>query len=184
MILGHLSGKTLSERFAMDVVVRTETPCDVETIRFVNNAAFGSSVEGILIDALRDGGFVRLSLIAEVERQIVGHILFSELCIETGAATILALALAPMSVLPEFQCRGIGSQLVRDGLATCRDQGHAIVLVVGHPDFYPRFGFSAELARALESPYAGPAFMAAELTPGALAGVSGRVIYAPPFQLV
>lgn len=93
-----------------------------------------------------------------------------------------ALALAPMAVLPELQNRGIGSALVQKGLEVCRQLGYKIVIVVGHPAFYPRFGFSPKLAANLESPFSGgDSFMALELVPGALDGVAGRVQYPPPF---
>jgi putative acetyltransferase len=88
-----------------------------------------------------------------------------------------------MAVLPAWQKMGIGSALVRRGLELCKEQGHRIVVVLGHPDFYPRFGFSAKLAERLESPYSGhAAFMALEWVPGALEGVVGKVEYPPPFQ--
>jgi putative acetyltransferase len=87
-----------------------------------------------------------------------------------------------MAVLPEFQRKGIGSALVRGGLEVCRAKGHGIVVVLCHPDFYPRFGFSSKLAERLDSPYGGgPSHMATELVPGALEGVVGRVAYSPPF---
>jgi putative acetyltransferase len=93
------------------------------------------------------------------------------------------LALAPMAVLPEFQNQGLGSALVRRGLEVCKEQGHRIVIVLGHPHFYQRFGFSSNLAARLESPYSGrESFMAGELIPGALDGVAGRVQYPPPFE--
>src|SRR5690606_22745960 len=103
--------------------------------------------------------------------------LFSDLPIITTSGTVPALALAPMAVLPEFQRQGIGSELVRRGLDVCREQGHRIVIVLGHPDFYPRFGFSSDLAQPLLSPFSGEAWMALELVPGALEGVAGRVEY-------
>jgi putative acetyltransferase len=166
---------------AMKCTVRHEVAADHEAIRQVNQLAFGQDAEARLVDTLRDGGYFRLSLVAELAGQVVGHILFSDLPIVTAAGTVPGLALAPLAVLPEFQNRGIGSALVRKGLETCRDQGHGIVIVVGHPHFYPRFGFSTELAARLESPYAGEAFMALELVPGALDGVTGWVQYPPPF---
>jgi len=87
-----------------------------------------------------------------------------------------------MAVLPEFQNQGIGSALVRAGLEHCREQGHRTVIVLGHPYFYPRFGFSAKLAEPLWSPFGGgETWMAMELAPGALGGVAGRVEYPPPF---
>jgi putative acetyltransferase len=167
----------------MSVMIRPETTADHEAIRHVNRIAFGQDAEGRLVDALRDGGYVRASLVAEQAGQVVGHILFSDLPIITEAGTVPALALAPMAVLPEFQKQGIGSALVRRGLEVCKEQGHRIVVVVGHPHFYPRFGFSSKLASQLESPFSGrESFMAVELVPGALDGVAGRVQYASPFD--
>ena len=93
-----------------------------------------------------------------------------------------ALALAPMAVSPAFQLLGVGSELVRRGLDICRDAGHKIAVVLGHPRFYPRFGFSPALAVRLASPFSGKeSFMAAELVPGSLDGVACQVKYPPPF---
>jgi putative acetyltransferase len=169
----------------IDLMIRPETSADHEVIRQVNHLAFGQDAEARLVDALRQGGYARLSLVAEKAGQVVGHILFSDLPIITLAGTVPALALAPMAVLPAFQHQGIGSGLVRRGLEVCQDQGHHIVVVLGHTDFYPRFGFSPALADRLESPFSdNPAFMALELVPGALAGVVGKVQYPPPFNEV
>ena len=165
----------------MDLIIRPETAGDHEAIRSVNRLAFGQDGEGALVDALCAGDFATLSLVAEIDEAIVGHILFSKMHIVSGEREIEALTLAPMAVVPEHQRQGIGTQLVRTELDGCREAGHRIVLVVGHPDYYPRFGFSAELAETIESPYAGAAFMALELVPGALKGVQGEVRYTPPF---
>ena len=166
----------------MSFTIRPETAADQEAIRHVNRLAFGQDDEARLVDALRDGGYVRASFVAEQAGEVVGHILFSDLPIITDAGTVPALALARMAVLPELQRQGIGSALVRRGLDECRQQGHKIVVVVGHPNFYPRFGFSSELASALASPFGGrDSWMALELVPGALDGVAGRVQYPPPF---
>jgi putative acetyltransferase len=152
-----------------------------EAIGNVNRLVFGGEDEAKLVEALRAGGYQRLSLVAERDGVLVGHILFSELSIMTDKGRLAGLSLAPMAVLPGYQRQGIGSQLLEQGLAGCREQGHAIVIVLGHPEFYPRFGFSAELAVPLESPYSGDAWMALELKPGALRGVKGTVVYPPPF---
>jgi len=166
----------------MNVVIRPETIQDQEAIWSVNQAAFEGDAEANLVDALRDGGFTEVSLVGEVNGEIVGHILFSRVTIVTEAGTLVALSLAPMAVLPRHQRRGIGTRLVETGLEACREAGHRIVIVLGHPEFYTRFGFSAELARRLESPFGGgEAWMALELVPGALDGVKGRVEYSPPF---
>ncbi len=166
----------------MDVLIHPETAADLDTIRHVNRVAFGQDAEARLVDALRDGGFVGVSLVAEAAGRVVGHILFSDLPIFAGPGTIPALALAPLAVLPAFQNQGIGSALVHRGLKACRQQGQTIVIVLGHPHFYQRFGFRSDLAKRLESPYAGEAFLAIELVPGALEGVTGWVQYPPPFE--
>jgi len=95
-----------------------------------------------------------------------------------------ALALAPLAVHPEFQNQGIGSRLVGEGLARCRNLGHKIVVVVGHPEFYPRFGFTSARAKGLEAPFPVPdeAFMVTKLVPRALDGVSGMIVYPAPFE--
>ena len=166
----------------MELNVREERPADRAAIFEVERRAFEHDAEARLVDRLRNGGYVRLSLVAEIDGRIVGHILYSDLPIVGATGTTPALALAPMAVVPEHQSQGIGSALIRRSLDICRERGHQIVVVLGHKHYYPRFGFSPELARSLESPYAGGSFMALELTPGALAGVQGKVEYAPPFN--
>lgn len=168
----------------MTPTVRPETAADLEAVRYVNRLAFGQDEEAGIVDALRDGGHVRVSLVAEVNGVVVGHILFSRLPILTNAGTVEAISLAPMAVLSEYQRKGIGSTLVEQGLEACRAAGHRIVVVLGHPEFYPRFGFSAKLAESLLSPFDGrAAWMATELVPGALDGVAGWVQYPPPFGI-
>ena len=165
-------------------MIRLETPGDIAAIRAVNDQAFGGPAEGTLVDALRREGLVIASLVAEDNAAVVGHILFSRVFIHSDSAKVRAVALAPMAVVPARQRSGIGSTLVRAGLDRCRTLGEQIVLVVGHPTYYPRFGFSHALTRALQSPYDGEAFMALELVPGALADVSGEVRYSSPFAAV
>src|SRR4051794_28234592 len=128
-------------------VIRLETPGDHAVIREVNRLAFGGEVEARLVEALRAGGYVRVSLVAEEAGRVVGRILFGDLPIVTSQGVVEALALAPMAVIPDCQGKGIGSALVRTGLQVCREHGHRIVVVLGHPEFYPRFGFTAEHAR-------------------------------------
>lgn len=170
----------------MNLTIRPENPRDPQelaAIRVLNRAAFGASEEADLIDNLRAGDYVLLSLIAEIDGRIAGHILFSRMWIDGAGEPLPAVALAPVAVSPECQRHGIGSQLVQQGLDRMRAANEAVVIVLGHPGYYPRFGFSAALAAPLESPFPGDAFMALELKPGALAGVTGRVRYAPPFGL-
>jgi len=169
-----------------NVIVRGENTEDTEersVIRSINEAAFGGPDEADLVDSLRTEGVVLVSLVAELEKRMVGHILFSRMSIETTTGSVSAAALAPMAVLPEHQRRGIGERLIRHGLDLLRGRGEQIVIVVGHPDYYPRFGFSSEKAGSLESPFPSDAFMAMELSPGALDGVRGKVRYPAAFGL-
>lgn len=167
-------------------IIRQETPSDIATIHAVNKLAFNNrDSEPGLVNAIRNSeNFIKeLSLVAEEAGQIVGHILFSRIHIETESGKSPAIALAPMAVLPEFQKQGIGSSLVNHGLVECKRLGHAIVIVLGHTAFYPRFGFSAELARLLECPFGdcGDAWMALELIPDTLQAIRGKVVYPPAF---
>ncbi|HSL45392.1 MAG TPA: N-acetyltransferase [Anaerolineales bacterium] len=167
--------------------IRPETPTDIPAINSVNKQAFDSrEAEPRLVDAIRKSeGFIpELSLLAEENNQIIGHILFSRIHMQCENEQLPALALAPMAVLPEYQKQGIGSALVRRGLEECKHLGHAIIIVLGHPAYYPRFGFSSELAKLLECPFGdcGSAWMALELIPGALDGVRGKIIYPPAFD--
>ncbi|MGD1092760.1 MAG: N-acetyltransferase [Bryobacteraceae bacterium] len=163
--------------------VRDEQPLDREQVRKVNEAAFRRSDEADLIDRLRAEGAVLLSLVAELDSQIIGHILFSRMTVETAQGPVDAVSLAPMAVLPDHQGRQIGSHLIRHGLAQLRDWGERIVIVLGHAHYYPRFGFSSEKARNLASPFPPEAFMALELSDGALAGIHGAVRYPSAFGL-
>lgn len=156
---------------------------DHPSIRRVIQLAFGGTDEVKLVDGLRAGGWVLLELVAEFDNQIVGHVLFSRIALVTQTDRVSLVSLAPVAVLPEYQQQGIGSQLIRSGLKHLRDQGETIVVVLGHPDYYPRFGFSAQLAQPLHSPYSGkPAWMALELQSDALKGIHGQIEYSPPFS--
>ena len=131
--------------------IREENPDDYDAIRKVNQIAFQGNGESQLVDDLRRDGAVVLSLVAVESDEIVGHILFSDLMIETESGVLSAVALAPMAVLPRCQRQGVGTALVCRGLELCRGLGNSIVVVVGHPDYYSRFGFSPELAKSLVS---------------------------------
>jgi len=170
----------------IDAIVRCEHTDDLQernVVRSINEAAFGRPDEADLVDSLRREGAALLSLVAEVEQRIVGHILFSRMSIETSNGPVPAAALAPVAVLPDLQRRGIGERLIRHGLDLLRERGERIVIVLGHPDYYPRFGFSSEKARFLESPFPPEAFMAMELISGALEGIRGKVRYPAAFGL-
>jgi putative acetyltransferase len=151
------------------------------TIRAIIEAAFGGADEAEIVDKLRGDDGALLSLVAEVDGSIVGHLLFSRMAIDAPGGSVSAVALAPLAVRPDLQRTGIGGKLVRHGLEILRERGEKIVIVAGHPAYYPKFGFSAEKARLLVSPFPPEAFMALELAPGALDGVQGAVVYHPAF---
>jgi len=166
------------------VIVRPEGPGDVDAVHQLNLVAFGSEDEAALVDALRAHGRVTVALIAEHQNRTVGHILFSPMTFEPANNRVSAVGLAPMAVLPGLQRQGIGSLLVENGLEACRGLGHDCVFVLGHPEYYPRFGFLRASGFGVSSSYDVPdeAFMALELRPGALSDVSGVVRYQPEFD--
>lgn len=122
-----------------DPVIRDEQPEDAAAVRAIEEAAFGQPGEADLVDALRPEPGV-VSLVAEVEGALVGHLLLSPVTVE-GTSTWEALALGPMAVAPAQQRRGVGSALVEASLARARSAGAPAVIVLGHPEYYPRFGF-------------------------------------------
>lgn len=167
-----------------EVVIREREPSDDEAIRGLNDLVFGGGFEGRLIDGLREAFIDAVELVAVEEDAIVGHILFSALTTIVDDDAVPTLSLAPMCVHPDRQRVGIGSALVEAGLDLARQREWQAVMVLGHPDYYPRFGFSAELASNLDSPFDGESFMALELVPGALDGEDGLVVYPAAFGLV
>ena len=165
-------------------MIRERILVDDEAIRHLNDEAFGGPYESRLVEDLRTTELAMIELVTVKQSEIVGHILFSQLAVTLNGRPIRALALAPMSVRPNRQRCGIGSDLVRHGLHLARERDWQGVLVLGHPGYYPRFGFSAKLARPLASPFSGDAFMALELVPGALKGGTGLVTYPPAFGIL
>jgi putative acetyltransferase len=160
-------------------MIRRETAADIPAIRRVNELAFGRPNEARLVDALREAATPFLSLVADDGGAIVGHIAFTPVTV--GPAVILGLA--PMAVLPGRQHQGIGSELVRAGLDACRDAGFGAVVVLGHPDYYPRFGFEPASRRGVTTEYdvPDPVFMLLELTPGGADALQGVARYHPAF---
>jgi len=166
------------------IQIRPEQIADIAAIRHVNEQAFNRPAEADLVDRLRESGKVTLSLVVVRDAQVVGHILFSPVVIESTEHAIAAVGLAPMAVLPELHNQGIGSRLVTAGLDECRRAGHQIAVVLGHPRYYPRFGFVPASRYGLRSEYdvADELFMAIDLQPGALTGRAGIVKYQPEFN--
>ncbi len=166
------------------LTIRPETPEDVDSIGYVNEQAFGQESESELIEKLRNRGVLTISLVALQDGEIVGHIAFSPVVIESELSSFEAIALAPMAVLPAYQRKGIGGQLARAGLEECRRLGHEIIVLVGHPDYYPRFGFVPARPKDIECEFEVPeeAWMILELQEGALAGKRGTVRFQPEFK--
>ena len=164
-----------------DLLIRHETPADILGVRAVNLAAFETGAEAALVDALRENGKYTLSLVACIEGEVVGHILFTDIDLEPGGAEARILGLAPMAVLPDRQGRGIGSALVRRGLEDCLELGYRGIVVLGHPAFYPRFGFTPASQHGITCIYDAPdeAFMALALGDADLP--KGRALYQPEF---
>ena len=162
------------------IEIRDERPDDLDAIRDVNRRAFGQEQEGAIVDALRARGAALLSLVAVADDTVVGHILFSPLKVESDVGA----ALGPMAVIPAYQRQGIGSQLVSCGLARLRDAGCPFIVVIGHPDFYPRFGFRPAGAQGLSCDWNVPdnAFMVNPLNIEVTRRLRGRVEYPPEFS--
>jgi putative acetyltransferase len=165
--------------------IRLEQPEDIAAVHAINQAAFESSLEGDLVDAVRAQAKPIISVVADDDGSLVGHILFSPVSL-TGHDELKIMGLAPMAVVPAQQRRGIGSALVREGLERCRRLGYGAVVVLGHPEFYPRFGFVPASRFGVTSEYdvTDDVFMALELTRGVLDGKSGTIRYHAAFAHV
>lgn len=170
----------------MNINLRPEQPNDYEGITRVNDLSFQRKAEGKLVVELRKSKDFdpNLSIIAESNGEIIGHILFTPVSIELKNRTAHSLTLAPMSILPDFQKRSIGKLLVVFGLQAAKDAGHQSVVVLGHPSYYPKFGFKKASNWNIKSPFPAPddAFMAIELMPGSLEGIEGKVVFPSAFD--
>jgi putative acetyltransferase len=156
--------------------VRFERSGDAAGIRETNEQAFGTPLEASLVDALRSSDDY-LSLVATIDELVVGHILFTPVTLEPSVALRIA-GLGPMAVRPEHQRTGVGSRLIRAGLDASRARGYAAVVVLGHPEYYPRFGFVPAHTFGLTCEFPSPpeAFMAIELKANALNGISSSMV--------
>jgi putative acetyltransferase len=164
--------------------IRVERREDHAAVRQVIELAFGQPNEANLVEALRVAASPLVSLVAENEGEIVGHILFSPVSIESEDGPWAAMGLAPLAVRPEHQRSGIGGKLIQAGLRACHDLGHDLIFVLGHSDYYPRYGFKTAktLDFTCEYPVPDEVFMVAELTPQAARGRRGLVKYHPAFS--
>lgn len=162
--------------------IRAEAPQDFPSVEEINRAAFGGDAEARLVGMLREQADPLISLVADDDGNVVGHILFTPVSLPGSEG--LAMGLAPMAVTPARQRSGIGSALVRAGLERCKELGVVAVVVLGHPEFYPKFGFSPAARFGLRCEYDAPAeaFMVIELRAGSLRGASGTVKYHAAFS--
>lgn len=162
------------------MIVRPETAGDTAAIRNIICQAFGDDQEAGLVGRLRRDHDLVLSLVAEQDGQLVGHVGFSRLWIAQGAQRIPGISLAPLAVMPDRQRKGTGRALVEAGHTRLREAGETIVFVLGDPDYYGRFGFSFSAAATFDCQYAGPHFQALRLA--STAPDAGSVAYAPAFN--
>jgi len=166
--------------------IRDERPGDEAAIFAVNEAAFKQPAEARLVDVLRAAGAHVVSLVAEIDDEIVGHILFSEVSLDPPRAVADMVGLAPVAVRPGLQGGGIGGLLIGEGLRRCGKLGYGAAVLLGHPSYYPRFGFLPAHRFGLRCEFPSPpdAFMAIELVPGGLEGEPAMVHYHPAFSAV
>ncbi len=167
------------------MLIRAEKENDRDAVYLVNVSAFETPSEANLVDILREQVQPVVSLVAEDNGKVLGHIMFSPVSLPMYL-DLKVMGLGPMAVAPEYQRQGFGSALVRAGLEHCKKMGFIAVVVLGHPEYYPRFGFSPSSRFDIDSEYEVPedVFMAMELQPGALNGKTGRVKYHPAFSNV
>jgi putative acetyltransferase len=165
--------------------IRLERPEDVAQVRQINELAFETPAEANIVDTLRQTCPNLLSLVAEDGNRVVGHILFSPAAVNRSGRAIEGMGLAPLAVLPDRQRGGIGSRLVKRGLEILRGRGCPFVIVLGHPGFYPRFGFELASEHGLSSQWDGvpdDAFMIMIIDRASLEGVSGVARYREEFN--
>ena len=165
--------------------IRPETEKDKTAIQGINQSAFETCAEATLVDTLREQCHPVISLIAEEDREVVGHIMFSPVTLN-GSSDLKIMGLAPMAVLPKYQQKGIGSALVQTGLDGCKKLGFGAVVVLGHPKYYPKFGFIPAARFGIDCEYDVPeeAFMVLELESNYLTGAKGKIKYHSGFNNV
>jgi len=165
--------------------IREEMPDDYGQIRHVNDQAFKCPDEGRIVDQIRAKEKEIISLVAQIEEKVVGHILYSPVWIDCDQTPIKGMGLAPMAVLPEYQNKGIGSMLVKEGLRRLQEREYPFVIVVGHPEYYPRFGFERASKYKLKCQWdgvPGEAFMAIIMNRSVMKDVKGIAKYMEEFD--
>ena len=178
----HINGYT----YRTIMIIRKEKDSDKEKIWQVNAAAFESEAEANLVNVLRDSGISFISLVAEENENIIGHILFTPVELIDVDYGLKLMGLAPMAVLPDLQKKGIGSQLVKTGIEICVAQGYDAIVVLGHSEYYPKFGFVPSVKYGIKSEYDAPdeAFMVLELKEDTLKDKTGTIKYHAAFGSV
>jgi putative acetyltransferase len=170
----------------MCLTIRSETLADYAAIRAINTAAFGRPAEAQVVERVRERPDFNpeFSLVAEHDGEVVGHVLLSEMHLEDAEKSAKLLGLGPVAVRPDYQRQGIGSKLILEGLSRAKSAGYRAVILVGHPTYYPRFGFVPASRYGLQSTYNVPddVFLALPLYEGALDGLHGMVHYSPAFR--
>ncbi len=169
----------------MNIMIRSEEPQDYAAVYTVNTAAFETPAEAKLVEVVRKEAHPIISLVAEEQGEVVGHILFSPVRL-SGHNELLIMGLGPMAVTPACQGKGMGSALVKAGLEKCKVLGYGAVVVLGHTWFYPRFGFTPAEQFGIRCEYDAPveAFMLLEIRSGYLRGSEGTIRYHPAFDNV
>lgn len=167
-----------------NLTIRDETAEDYAAVHTINRLAFDRAEEADLVDAVRAMSESLISLVALMGEEPVGHILFSPVKVHCESGSAGAMGLGPVAVLPDYQRQGIGSRLIEVGLQRCRQAGNGVVFVLGHPDYYPRFGFrpASEGGFFYKNHEFDPYFFVLEIEPGSTGKLSGEVRYLPPFE--
>ncbi len=172
----------------MDIIIRKETPDDFQQVARVIEMAFRQKNEAVLVEKLRHNinYNANLSIVAEYNGNVIGHILFFPIVIRKGETSMASLALAPLSVSPEFQKMGVGGRLTQEGLRKAREIGFTSVIVLGHPEYYSSFGFVPARQWGITAPFEVPedALMGIELEEDALKNAAGVVEYPQEFSEV
>lgn len=171
---------------ALLMQIRPEKSSDIDKVWEINVAAFETDTEAKIVNALRETCKSYISLVAEVDGEIAGHILFTPVELVDDRSGLKLMGLGPMAIMPKYQNKGIGSQLVKEGLEQCLRQGYDAVVVLGHPNYYPRFGFVPSIKYGIRSEYEVPdeVFMILELKKNSLKGKSGIIKYNSAFDSV